>query len=98
MTDRVIVNFTPTGKPVTHGGSGSAYANYGCRCELCIEANTARVDRRRRERQTEEQPANLPHGRDSTYSNWGCRCEPCKAAYSLKNRRAYEARKVGGKK
>jgi len=41
------VDFTPSGKSVTHGGSGTAYAHYGCRCDECTVANTARSMRRR---------------------------------------------------
>ena len=37
------------GDPSTwnHGGSGSTYNNYGCRCDRCCEANTQRVRRRK---------------------------------------------------
>lgn len=82
MSDRVVVNFTKTGKPVTHGGSGTAYANYGCRCDACTEANTIRVEIRRRARLREGVPSDAVHGSSSTYSNWGCRCDECRAAHS----------------
>lgn len=47
IVDRPIINYTPTGKPVEHGGSGSAYSNYGCRCKPCTIANTERTARGR---------------------------------------------------
>lgn len=93
MSDDKIVNFTPSGKPVTHGGSGTAYANYGCRCEDCKKANSERASRRRRERYAEIPPDN--HGKYSTYSNWGCRCPECKEAGKKHNANNYEARKAG---
>jgi hypothetical protein len=79
----VRVEFTPAGNPVKHGGAGTAYANYGCRCDECTAANAARVARRRAERATEEPPADA-HGNASTYTNWRCRCDECTAANSEK--------------
>lgn len=93
MSDDKIVNFTPSGKPVKHGGSGTAYANYGCRCAECKLANSDRARRRRQERVTEE-PPELAHGKYSTYSNWGCRCDACTQAGSDHNKKNYEARKL----
>lgn len=86
----VRVDFTPAGNPVNHGGSGTAYANYGCRCDECTDANTARVLRRRLERKAEDVPPQL-HGKASTYTNWGCTCEPCTAANAEKCRLYREA-------
>ena len=88
----IKVDFTPAGGLVKHGGSGTAYANYGCRCEECQEANTERTKRRRRERVTEEPPADS-HGKPSTYSNWGCKCVECVAAGAVHNKKHYDARK-----
>lgn len=83
-----IVYYTPGGKAVTHGGSGNAYSNYGCRCLECRDANTARYERRREERRAmtarDEIPASVKHGSDSTYTNWGCKCEPCSTAHARK--------------
>lgn len=83
-----VVYYTPGGKLVTHGGSGNAYSNYGCRCLECREANTARYERRREERraliEAGEEPEGVKHGEDSTYTNWGCKCEPCTAAHARK--------------
>lgn len=93
MSEDNIVNFTPSGKPVTHGGSGTAYANYGCRCTDCKLANTERAKRRRRERVKEEPPEDA-HGKYSTYSNWGCRCDACVKAGSDHNKQSYDARKM----
>jgi len=88
------VKYTPGGKTVTHGGSGNAYANYGCRCEPCTEANTARNERRRAERyettRTDGLPENIPHGA-SAYANWGCRCDVCSLEHSQKTKNARES-------
>lgn len=84
-TERVIVNFTPAGNPVTHGGSGTAYANYGCRCNPCTQANRVRTQRRRLERLPDEAPRGS-HGTVSTYNNWNCRCGDCLRAKSDENR------------
>lgn len=88
----VKVDFTPSGKPITHGGSGTAYANYGCRCDECKAANSERTKRRRLERYQETAPPGA-HGKYSTYSNWGCRCEPCSLAGAEHNKDSYEKRK-----
>ena len=66
-------------KVIKHGGSGSAYANYGCRCEECTEAHSKRIKRRQYERALEPKNPNDPrHGTYSFYNNHGCRCGPCK--------------------
>jgi len=88
----VKVDFTPGGNPVKHGGSGTAYANYKCRCDECTEANTARTKRRRNARYGEAPPEDI-HGKYSTYSNWGCRCELCLAAGAQHNSENYISRK-----
>ena len=75
------VIFSPAGNPVSHGGSGSGYTNYGCRCEDCTEANTARMHRRRLERKGKKPPSDA-HGQLSTYVNWWCRCPACRRAAS----------------
>jgi hypothetical protein len=76
------VEFTPAGNPVHHGGSGSSYTNYGCRCDECTEANTARAHRRHLQRRGEQPPADA-HGQLSTYVNWWCRCPGCREAAAL---------------
>lgn len=94
MTERPIVHFTPGGKEVTHGGAGTAYSAYGCRCEPCTRANADRVRRRQQERRPEEMPATSKHGTYSAYVNWNCRCQRCKGAHrdamaaQAENRRA----------
>ena len=93
MSERLIVNFTPGGKPVTHGGAGTAYANYGCRCDECTLANRFKVARRQAERRYEKVPSEEMHGKQSTYINWSCRCEPCSAAHSAVCKRNYYNRK-----
>lgn len=75
-----------------HGGSGAKYASEGCRCYECRAANTARVGRRRKERDISEFTGE--HGKPSTYSNWSCRCPECKAAWSVEMKRQYNARRV----
>lgn len=87
------VDYTPGGKPVTHGGSGNAYSNYGCRCRECMDANTDRYERRRAQRRIELEEGRAPdleHGTDSTYTNWGCQCKPCKLAHAKKCRDYYK--------
>lgn len=91
----VRVDFTKSGKPVNHG-AGTAYADHGCRCEECTEANTRRVKRRRLERRVEALPER-PHGQYSTYVNWSCRCVECTEAGRLANKKQYEKRKQATK-
>jgi hypothetical protein len=86
-----VVSFTPTGKPVTHGGSGNAYSAYGCRCDECRAANAARAKRRRLERYAEG--GDFEHG-VCGYTNWGCRCDECSEAHSEMLVAAYESRKA----
>ncbi len=76
--DRPFVKYTPSGKLVTHGGAGTAYASYGCRCDECTAANTVRIERRRRERDSRE--GQFQHGSTGGYRNWGCRCGECTKA------------------
>lgn len=87
------VLFTPGGKPIQHGGSGSAYANYGCKCLECRQANTARANRRRAERRHEDIPEGVVHNA-STYSNWACRCDDCATAHAEKERELQAERKA----
>lgn len=90
-----IVYMTPAGNPVNHGGSGSAYTNYGCRCQACTEAHNRRVERRRRERHVEVATGNatgFKHGVGG-YSNWGCRCDVCRAAQHEAVLAGYASRK-----
>ncbi len=91
--DTNFVKYTPGGKLVKHGGSGTAYANYGCRCDECKQANAERALRRRKARLKEEPPPGS-HGKYTTYSNWGCRCEFCLKAGSEHNKKNYRDRKV----
>lgn len=69
----------------SHGGSGSGYSNYGCRCEACVLAHRARVRRRREERKAEGVAAFVQHGL-SAYTNWGCRCFTCTEANKMRSR------------
>ena len=87
---------TATGKLITHGGSGNAYSNHGCRCQECIDANTERYKRRREERKALVEagrvPPEIPHGTDATYTNWNCRCTECRAAHAEKCARYHRER------
>ncbi len=89
QTTAHIVTHTPGGKLVTHGGSGNAYTNYGCRCEECRAANTRRVNRRRRHRSPES--GAFEHGAGG-YRNWNCRCDVCSEAHREAMARAKASR------
>lgn len=81
-------------KELKHGGAGTAYSHYGCRCEECKEANRIRVAKRKKQRYLETKDPNDPrHGSSSFYSNHGCRCEKCSEAARIKNHKAYMRRK-----
>ena len=69
-----------------HGAS--AYKNHRCRCEICREANTAKLAAWRA-----RQPAGeFTHG-VSGYTNHRCRCEVCTEAHRAYNRAHYQASK-----
>jgi len=72
-----------------HGGAGTAYSHYGCRCDECRAANAARKKRRDKERARllAAGLVNPTHGEVSTYSNYLCRCDECRAAWSERCRR-----------
>lgn len=93
MSEERIVKLTPGGKPITHGGSGNAYASYGCRCAECKAANTKRAARRRSER--DSMSGQFEHGR-SGYVNWSCRCDVCSLAHKEGIRRESASRKERG--
>lgn len=80
------VNFTPTGKPLTHG-TENAYNNHGCRCSLCREAHRLLEAKRREKRKNSD---NIPHGTANGYHNYGCRCDLCKAAVAKKPKESKE--------
>lgn len=63
-----------------HGASG--YSNWGCRCDVCTAAHSAKMRRARQvriQKMLAGDPA-VPHGTASGYVSWGCRCDPCVAA------------------
>jgi len=62
--------------PPHHKHGAACYSNHSCRCTSCTAANTARVARRRRERDP-SMLAPEDHGKPSAYTNYGCRCVPC---------------------
>lgn len=69
-------------KKDTHGHV-QCYGN-GCRCQLCVEANNARIAGMRKRREQETKDPNDPrHGKRSFYVNHGCRCEKCTEAHKL---------------
>ena len=77
------------GDTITH--NASSYANYGCRCEVCLVAHRERAHSLRQTRYAARRMeagrlvAPLPtgrHGLNASYVNHGCRCERCTAAHS----------------
>lgn len=61
-----------------HGASG--YTNYGCRCDVCREGNTAyQAGYRQRRRVLAELLGPTSHGA-AGYRYDGCRCAVCVAA------------------
>lgn len=74
----------------THSYSG--YINYGCRCDVCREANRVHI-RDRRERAKARRLAAEADGRvyvvegikhgGSSYGNHGCRCPVCREGHRL---------------
>lgn len=91
-----FVEFSPTGRLLEHGGSGTTYEHYGCRCLECREAHRARIAKRRAVRIAElaADPTIVEHGKDSTYGNYGCRCDECREAHHIKEQAAYARRKA----
>lgn len=80
---------------MNHGGAGTAYSHYGCRCEECTEANRSRAAKRRAERKLEPKTPDDPrHGKATFYSNHGCHCEKCTAAWNEKCKQGYHNRKA----
>lgn len=79
-----LVTHTPAGTVVIHGGSGTGYRSYGCRCRACKEANRYRADNDRKKRMERGIPETVAHGKATTYGNWGCRCDPCTDAWTVK--------------
>ena len=56
-----------------------------CKCKICTDGNTARVNRGKMDRaQREPQVHNA-----STYANWGCKCDVC----VIDNRRVMDAKR-----
>lgn len=89
MSDRVVVDFTPSGKPVRHGKVG-AYRNHKCRCNPCTAEHAASIAKDRAERRKHPIPNFVVHGKADTYSNWGCRCKACTADHARKRREQYQ--------
>jgi hypothetical protein len=68
-SERRVVDFTKTGKPVKHG-TNTAYSAYGCRCEACSKAGSERqrkwiVTHRHTRRDTEDKYRRTVRGRAS---------------------------------
>jgi len=80
---------------MNHGGAGTTYVHYGCRCDVCREANRSRNARRRAERvAAPKDPNDKRHGTPSFYANHGCRCDRCKSAWKTECKRIYDQRKA----
>ena len=77
-----------------HGGS-AMYTHHGCRCSVCVRANTERQRKYRQRKDGSPIQAHKPpaHGKASTYRN-GCRCTPCREAHATKQR-AYRGQRNG---
>ena len=80
--------------PNVHGSTG--YSNYGCRCDVCVEAwrlrcnaSDAAARKRAEERRIsgEEPPEHGVRG----FAYYGCRCEVCTSAHREDYRRRYAA-------
>lgn len=89
------VDFTPSGKPTTHG-KRSTY-NRGCRCEKCFQAQKEYQEAGHRNRRLALAAGliEVNHGTTNAYWNYACRCEPCKAAGAAKNKRDSNQRAAG---
>ena len=77
------------GQPPSHGLSG--YRNYGCRCDVCSQANKANPRANAQPRQP------WSHGDTVTgYQKYGCRCSACVKAQSeyAANLRAINKRRL----
>jgi hypothetical protein len=60
-------------------GTPNGYSNWGCRCEACVEANSAYQLPMAHTRRGKGLPeGDRRHGSDNGYTNYGCRCEDCK--------------------
>lgn len=80
---------------IKHGGTGSSYDNYGCRCQDCKAAHLARHRaNKERWRAQPKDPDDPRHGTPSFYNNHGCRCDKCRAVWREKCKRVYDARKA----
>jgi hypothetical protein len=66
-----------------HGDFRRYLAPYGCRCDACRAANTAKQREARANRRAALISGSAPaliHGLGSTYREWGCRCDRCTEA------------------
>ena len=87
-------------EPGARHGLAGTYRNsaYGCRCEECKAANTARAKAERADRRARlaGDPSLAVHGLAATYRNWGCRCESCSQAHSADLKVRNAQRKIDG--
>ncbi|XUZ24719.1 hypothetical protein ACQVDT_07025 [Streptomyces sp. RMIT01] len=76
-------------------GSPAQYKVRGCRCQVCVAANTARLAEARRDRAARRDTATFKHGVNG-YSNWKCRCPTCRNEASAAAARQKAARMARG--
>ncbi len=82
-------------RDIPHGGAGTSYEYYGCRCDECRDAHRRRIARRKAERAAQVKESGLPDGVEhgkSAYTNWGCRCDVCTDANKVFCRNYYYTR------
>lgn len=88
----------PEAIPERVHGSYNGYSHYGCRCDLCREANRLHGINYRASA-TKEIPEEA-HGTDYGYSHYGCRCSRCRQAradYHYEHRTKPRLKKLGKK-
>ncbi len=91
MTDEHVEQIAPA--RFDHGGSGSGYRNYGCRCDLCRAAHARSIKRgRENARIRASMPEDTQHGIEATYDRWCCRCPLCKRGKGIADARRRLAR------
>ncbi|MFF3034651.1 helix-turn-helix domain-containing protein [Streptomyces rubiginosohelvolus] len=76
-------------------GSPAQYKVRGCRCPVCVAAQTARMAAARRDRTARRDTATFKHGANG-YSNWNCRCPTCKTESAAAAARQKAARLARG--
>lgn len=80
---------------MTWHGTTNGYTNYGCRCTVCCDANTAASLswRSRNGRLGIHGPREPRHGTRTEYVKHRCRCDECRAAETAYRSRYRTARR-----